>query len=274
MWNYEHSSVPRFERIIASGPPPGKYWLAVFLLVDDTCTVIASPESSRRTTLDNIERIANSPSDEDLAELTLAERAIIPGWVKLRDLARKALTGTDVTKLSASISDLHDWLSTLTSIQANNQQDTTVFNAFKALSISEEDRQRILLPLRSDIQSLFLVAEFLQAATRLCDAASRLAKNKTQKWWQAIPTKEIASLRTVVEDVFKDTVRRPALDWTNRLAEKGVGDVEDGARRGRTGEMVCEILGESKSTWIRSVSGSLVQGATDALDAVLKIKLA
>ncbi|EKG14939.1 Tetratricopeptide-like helical [Macrophomina phaseolina MS6] len=207
MWNYEHSSVPRFERIIASGPPPGKYWLAVFLLVDDTCTVIASPESSRRTTLDNIERIANSPSDEDLAELTLAERAIIPGWVKLRDLARKALTGTDVTKLSASISDLHDWLSTLTSIQANNQQDTTVFNAFKALSISEEDRQRILLPLRSDIQSLFLVAEFLQAATRLCDAASRLAKNKTQKWWQAIPTKEIASLRTVVEDVFKDTRR-------------------------------------------------------------------
>lgn len=273
MWNYEHSSAPRFEQLLSSGPPPGKYWLALFMLIDDTCSVIASPDSPHRITIDNIEKIANSPSDKDLAELTAAEQAIIPGWVKLRALARKTLTSADVTDISASMSDLQTWLSALTESQTQFEQEGLI-KALKTLSIGEQDKDKRLFPLQTDVQSLLLLAELLQATVRLCDAATRLAKNKTQKWWQAIPIKEVGALRAVAQDAFKDAVRQPALDWTNRLADKGVEAVAEAARMGKTGDMVVLVLGHSKSTWVRNIAGFLVQGPTEALDGVLKVKLA
>ncbi|EOD48013.1 putative cytoskeleton organisation protein [Neofusicoccum parvum UCRNP2] len=264
MWNYEHSGTPRFEHSLSSGPTPGSYWLALFLLIDDTCTVISSPDS-HRITIDNIEKIANNPTEQDLAELTAAEKAVIPGWVKLRALASKALFGTDIAAISPDISDLQTWLSALA--------EPSLTDALKALSVKDDGSKKKTIPLQSDIQSLFLLAELLQACARLCDAASRLHKNKAQKWWQQVPVKELAALRGVAQDVFAKAVRQPALDWTNALSERGVQELAEGAKKGKTGEKVLEVLGEGAERRVQDVAGLLVQGATDGLDGVLKVKL-
>lgn len=265
MWNYEHSGTPRFEHSLSSGPTPGSYWLALFLLIDDTCTVISSPDS-HRITIDNIEKIANNPTEQDLAELTAAEKAVILGWVKLRALASKALFGTDIAAISPDISDLQTWLSALA--------EPSLADALKALSVKDDGSKKKTIPLQSDIQSLFLLAELLQACARLCDAASRLHKNKAQKWWQQVPVKELAALRGVAQDVFAKAVRQPALDWTNALSERGVQELAEGAKKGKTGEKVLEVLGEGAERRVQDVAGLLVQGATDGLDGVLKVKLA
>ncbi|KKY16730.1 putative cytoskeleton organization protein [Diplodia seriata] len=281
MWNYEHSATPRFEHLLSSGPVPGRYWLALHLLIDDTCTVISSsasssgPDNSHAHRINiankNVEKIANSPSDSDLTELTPVEKALIPGWVKLRALASKALTGTDVGETSAAIFDLQNWLSGFI------QKDSAEEDALESLSL-QSSKTRHPLPLQRDIQALLLVAEFLQASARLCDAATRLAKNKAPKWWQAIPLKELAVLKTVVTETFAKAVRQPALDWTNRLSDDGVERLAEGMRRGRTGEaVVTRVLATEtgeKKRWVADVAGFLVQGAMDALDGVLKVKLA
>ncbi|OJD32409.1 cytoskeleton organization protein [Diplodia corticola] len=294
MWNYEHSATPRFEHLLSTGPPPGRYWLVLHLLIDDTCTVISSSASSsspdsnhaRRINITDtdIEKIANNPSSSDLAELTPAEKALIPGWVKLRALASKVLTGTDIGEAPAAVADLQAWVSGL--VHGNND---TAEDVLAALSLQQSSEAGLpLLPLQRDIQTLFLVAELLQAAARLCDAASRLVKTKAPpppppKWSQAIPAKELAALRTAVADAFASAVRRPALDWTNRLADDaGVERLAEAATRGRTGEAVAarvlaaaEEDGEKKKKgWATDVAGLLVQGALDAMDGVLKVKLA
>lgn len=271
MWNYEHSATRRFEHSISSGPTPGKYWLALFLLIDDTCTVISSPDS-RRTTAANIEKLANNPSEQDLVQLTPAERAIIPGWVQLRALTSKALATTPTNDALATIAPdvagLATWLSALAKPDSDSLEE-----ALLALSVSSSNSNKPLLPLQHDVQTLYLVAELLQACVRLCDAAARLHKTKPHKWCAQIPVKELAGLRAAAQDAFAKAVRQPALDWTNRLSsdEGGVGSVVEAAKAGRTGEELVKVLGEGR---FADVAGLLVQGATDGLDGVLKVKLA
>ncbi|KAK7532234.1 N-acetyltransferase B complex non catalytic subunit-domain-containing protein [Phyllosticta citribraziliensis] len=258
MWSYEHSQSPGFEEYLASGPPPGKYWLALHLLIDETCAVISAPENQRLKT-EKLERLVNSPSEEDLAQLTPAERSLIPGWEKLRTLASKVLFGEDLESTPADIEALKSWLS-----------EHALFSTLQDVSI--KDKPKGFLPFINHIQTLFLTIELLQATSRLCDTATRLQKLKHQPWQRNIPVKELSPLKTVAQDIFGQ-VRQRAFDWKNRLSDGAHDDLATRFSSGNTGALLAERLGVEWQGLTDRVLDIAINGAHDSLDGVLSAKL-
>ncbi|KAK7510736.1 N-acetyltransferase B complex non catalytic subunit-domain-containing protein [Phyllosticta citriasiana] len=258
MWSYEHSQSPRFDDFLATGPLPGKYWLALHLLIDDTCAVISAPEN-QRLKIEKLEGIVNSPSEEDLAQLTSAERSLIPGWEKLRTLASKILFGKDLESTLTDIEVLQSWLSGQS--LATTLQD-----------ISIKDKPKGFIPFVNHIQPLFLSIELLQATSRLCDTATRLQKLKHQPWQRNIPVKELSLLKAATQQVFGQ-VRQRAFDWKNRLSDGAHQDLATHISSGDTGALLAEKLGDEWQGLADRVLDIAINGAHDSLDGFLSAKL-
>ncbi|KAF2142072.1 uncharacterized protein K452DRAFT_287276 [Aplosporella prunicola CBS 121167] len=263
LWNYEHSKAPRFENLIASGPLPGRYWIALYLFIDDTCALISSPESSR-IHMGMVEGKLKSVTSDDDAELTTAEKSVTSGWKKLRTLATMALLGEKIEGISEAFEDMKAWLSGI-------REDTSLAEALKKLSIKSEGSFD-LLPLAPHVQPMFLIMELLQACMRFSDAAFKIQKSKSQKWHSSIPKKEIAGLQSVAQDLFQ-AVRQRALDWTNKLTDGASEDLMKHASSGAIGEAMEGLLGSRAKPATAETASMLVQGALATLDGVLQVKL-
>ncbi|KAL1383054.1 N-acetyltransferase B complex non catalytic subunit-domain-containing protein [Phyllosticta capitalensis] len=258
MWSYEHSQSPRFDDLVAAGPLPGKYWLALHLLIDETCGAIAAPESQRFNT-EKLEQLVNSPSEEDLAQLTPTERSLIPGWEKLRTLTSKVLFGKELETTPADIDALKSWLS-----------KQGLMSVLSDLSIKEKPKG--FVPFVTDIQPIFLTIELLQATSRLCDTAARLQKLKHQPWQRSIPVKELSALKAVAGDIFSQT-RQRAFDWKNRLSDGAREDLALAISSGNTGSLLAEKLGDEWLGLTDRVLDIALSGAHDSLDGMLTAKL-
>lgn len=236
-------------------------WQVNELLLTLLHTTKTPPSPTQIATVDKcIDYIREHSIDGD-KELTPREKGISVGWDLLLPIIIHLTLGPKATHASKDLKKdivvLLDFLKAAhRALETNN------------LDISAEGE--VVFVHWTLFETCFLHLEFVKACHKLVETGTALAKQKGHPAFGKVPTDLLLQIRKEGK-ALADTVQKQAKNVRDGLVKEGRGKVGDVVRAGELGAVIEKLVGGEQ---LRRTVAEIAESAVEALDGVLKVKVA